>query len=154
MQVVSDQSYSRPQQQSQYQAPNYNVGNYGNQRPGSFSGPSRHGKIYHNDDAHNADVIHSRLLDLLDPSKHMHAHPGIPYDFYSGYILMVANNVDTDDNDVDTSSYSSYRGSSSSQTPATTHLYGILPNDVITELQRNYGRFYKVCTKLNLFQSF
>ena len=38
------------------------------------------------------DVIHNRLLDLLDPKKHM--HPGVPYDFYSGYILMVAKNVE------------------------------------------------------------
>merc|ERR1719297_698495 len=59
--------------------------------------------------AYDDNVIHSRLLDLLDPAKHM--HPGIPYDFYSGYILMVAKNVDVDDeNQVNTGSYYGSRG--------------------------------------------
>ena len=83
-------------------------------------------------------------MDLLDPAKHM--HPGIPYDFYSGYILMVAKNVDVDEeNQVYTGSYSrgSSRGNQQTQT-ATTHLYGQLPAEVTTDLQRNYGRFQKV----------
>merc|ERR1711982_14608 len=60
--------------------------------------------------AYDDSVIHSRLLDLLDPAKHM--HPGIPYDFYSGYILMVAKNVeiDDDDNDISSGSYYGSRG--------------------------------------------
>ena len=68
-------------------------------------------------------------------------HPGIPYDFYSGYILMVAKNVDTDDNDVNTGSYYGNRGAP--QSPST-HLYGKLPDMVVLDLQRNYGRFRKV----------
>ena len=32
--------------------------------------------IHHSDEGHDADVIHNRLLDLLDPQKHM--HPGKP----------------------------------------------------------------------------
>ena len=49
----------------------------------------------------------SRLLDLLDPAKHM--HPGIPYDFYDGYILMVADNVDDDINNVNNNGYGGHR---------------------------------------------
>ena len=32
--------------------------------------------IHHSDEGHDADIIHNRLLDLLDPAKHM--HPGKP----------------------------------------------------------------------------
>ena len=72
-------------------------------------------------------------------------HPGIPYDFYSGYILMVAKNVDVDEeNQVNTGSYYGSRGNQQTQT-ATTHLYGQLPDDVTRDMQRNYGRFQKVC---------
>ena len=88
----------------------------------------------------NSNVIHARLLDLLSPSQHI--HPGIPYDFYTGYILMVAKNVDTNDNTENTDSY--YSTGSRSHVPPTTYLYGRLPNAVITDLQRNYGTFYKV----------
>jgi len=116
----------------------------GGQRP-AVTSVGRNGRlIHHSDEGHDADVIHNRLLDLLDPAKHM--HPGIPYDFYNGYILMVAKNVDIDDdNDVNTgSSYS--RGNQQVQT-ATTHLYGQLPQEVVTDLQRNYGRFQKISSE-------
>ena len=96
------------------------------------------------------DVIHNRLLDLLDPKKHM--HPGVPYDFYSGYILMVAKNVDIDDDDTPGSYYGS-RGNQQSQS-ATTHLYGQLPDNVTTDLQRNYGRFQKVLLISQYFNLF
>jgi len=138
---------------NQYSNPN--SGSYGNpsvQRPGTYRNPSvqrpgtieRDGRlIQQQNDGYGNDVIHSRLLDLLDPAKHM--HPGIPYDFYSGYILMVAKNVDIDeDNQVNTGSYhGSSRGNQQTQT-ATTHLYGQLPAEVTTDLQRNYGRFQKI----------
>jgi len=116
----------------------------GGQRP-AVTSVGRNGRlIHHSDEGHDADVIHNRLLDLLDPAKHM--HPGIPYDFYNGYILMVAKNVDVDDdNDVNTgSSYS--RGNQQVRT-ATTHLYGQLPQEVVTDLQRNYGRFQKISSE-------
>jgi len=114
-------------------------------QPGVQRPVGRNGRIIqHSDEGHDADIIHNRLLDLLDPAKHM--HPGIPYDFYNGYILMVAKNVDVDDdNDVNTgSSYS--RGNQQVQT-ATTHLYGQLPQEVVTDLQRNYGRFQKISSE-------
>ncbi len=83
----------------------------------------------------------------MDPARHM--HPGIPYDFYSGYILMVADNVDDTSNNVNTGSsssgYSSYRSSTATRrTTPTTHLFGKLPDDVNAALQRNYGRVQKV----------
>merc|ERR1712008_545071 len=110
----------------------------GGQRP-AVTSVGRNGRlIHHSDEGHDADVIHNRLLDLLDPAKHM--HPGIPYDFYNGYILMVAKNVDIDDDNDVNSGYSYGRGN---PTPATTHLYGQLPQEVVTDLQRNYGRFQK-----------
>jgi len=114
------------------------------QRP-AVTSVGRNGRlIHHSDEGHDADVIHNRLLDLLDPQKHM--HPGIPYDFYNGYILMVAKNVDIDDDD-DVNTGSSYsRGNQQVQT-ASTHLYGKLPQEVFTDLQRNYGRFQKVSSE-------
>ena len=36
-------------------------------------------------------------------------HPGIPYDFYDGYILMVADNVDDDINNVNNNGYGGHR---------------------------------------------
>jgi hypothetical protein len=113
-------------------------------QPGVQRPVGRNGRIIqHSDEGHDADIIHNRLLDLLDPAKHM--HPGIPYDFYNGYILMVAKNVDVDDDDVNTgSSYS--RGNQQVRT-ATTHLYGQLPQEVVTDLQRNYGRFQKISSE-------
>ena len=67
------------------------------------------------------NAINQRLIKLLDPSEHK--HPGIPYDFYSGYIIMVANNADTG---------------------STTFLYGSLSYDMVTFLQRTYGLFQMV----------
>ena len=47
----------------------------GGQRP--LTSVGRNGRvIQHSDEGHNADIIHNRLLDLLDPAKHM--HPGKP----------------------------------------------------------------------------
>merc|ERR1712156_1344434 len=84
----------------------------------------------------------SRLLDLLDPAKHM--LPGIPYDFYDGYILMVADNVDDDINNVNNNGYGGHRGNSR---PVTTHLYGHLANEIIRDLQSSYGSFQTISNK-------
>merc|ERR1711953_497785 len=92
--------------------------------------------------AYDDSVIHSRLLDLLDPAKHM--HPGIPYDFYDGYILMVADNVDDDINNVNNNGYGGHRGNSR---PVTTHLYGHLANEIIRDLQSSYGSFQTISNK-------
>ena len=47
---------------------------------------------------YNNDEIHSRLLDLVDPARHN--HPGIPYDFHSGYIIMISDHMDEPDQQV------------------------------------------------------
>ena len=88
---------------------------------GRNSEATRRGRV--NQD-YNADVIHSRLMDLVDPARHV--HPGIPYDFFAGYILMTAEDLSED------SSYKSV------------NLLGELPHDVETELSRNYGRVNKL----------
>jgi len=132
-QIVSESQFARPSAFGHNQIDN-----------NSGSSGGRKGRVVQNSNGHlDNNLIHSRLLDLLDPAKHM--HPGIPYDFYSGYILMVAKNVDMDDddNDVTTGGYYGSRGNSRSPAP-TTHLYGQLPGKVVMDLQRNYGRFRKV----------
>jgi len=47
---------------------------------------------------YNHDEIHSRLLDLVDPARHN--HPGIPYDFFSGYIIMISDQLDEPESQV------------------------------------------------------
>ena len=90
-------------------------------------------------DTHNVyDDVH-KLMELIDPRKHMHV--GVPYDFYSGYVLMVANNVDTGTGTV-VNSGSGY-GSRSPATTPMTHLYGQLPTALIRELQTTYSRRFQ-----------
>ena len=36
---------------------------------------------------YNAEEIGNTLLDMVDPKRHI--HPGIPYDFYDGYIVVI-----------------------------------------------------------------
>lgn len=33
----------------------------------------------------------NRLLDMVDPARHV--HPGIPYDFFAGYVVLVADKI-------------------------------------------------------------
>ena len=90
-------------------------------------------------DAHNVHNDVHELMELIDPRKHMHV--GIPYDFYSGYVLMVANNIDTATDNV-----VNYGSGYSSRRPGTTpmtHLYGQLPTSLITELQTTYSRKFQ-----------
>ena len=83
-------------------------------------------------------------MNLIDPRRH--AHIGIPYDFHSGYLLMVANNIDIDSENVvnSGSSYGSRRGSN--QQPVA-HLYGKLPNSAIRELQTTHRRRFTEVSK-------
>ena len=93
---------------------------------------------------HNVhDDVH-KLMELIDPRKHMHV--GIPYDFYSGYILMVANNVYGID------SGSAYGSRSPANIPMT-HLYGQLPTSLIRELQTTYSRRFQQVHKIILSKS-
>jgi len=85
------------------------------------------------------DDVHE-LMNLIDPRRH--AHIGIPYDFHSGYLLMVANNIDIDSENVvnSGSSYGSSRGSNQQQSMPVAHLYGQLPTAAIRELQTTHRR--------------
>ena len=40
----------------------------------------------------HAEAVHSHLIQLMDPSRHI--HPGIPYDFYAGYVVVESQNLD------------------------------------------------------------
>ena len=77
-------------------------------------------------------------------------HPGIPYDFYSGYILMVAKNVDRDHEDESSSGsrygQSQYRtgGQRQQEVKESVHLYGRLSDETVSDLRRNYGGFNRV----------
>lgn len=68
-------------------------------------------------------------MDMMDPARHV--HPGIPYDFFAGYLIMIADSMNTvspnNDNDY-----------------GHVTLFGELPYDVETSLSRNYGRVNKV----------
>ena len=88
-------------------------------------------------------------MNLIDPRRH--AHIGIPYDFHSGYLLMVANNIDIDSENVvnSGSSYGSRRGSNQ----PVAQLYGQLPTAAIRELQTTHrSRFTEVFTRFWRFE--
>merc|ERR1719259_52145 len=77
----------------------------------------------------NSEVIGSTLLEMLDPGRHV--HPGIPYDFYSGYIVVVADHLASGQR------VGRYRA----PLPSTT-LIGQLPHRVASALSREQrGRF-------------
>merc|ERR1711971_707525 len=89
------------------------------------------------------DDIHE-LMNLFDPRRH--AYIGIPYDFHSGYLLMVANNIDIDSENVvnSGSSYGSRRG----RNQPVAQLYGQLPTAAIRELQTTHrSRFTQIVDK-------
>ena len=85
-----------------------------------------------NVDAKDQTLSFDLILTLkwLDPFQHM--HPGSAYDFYSGYILMVAETIDNH---------------GSGRNGQATFLYGTLTNEVVSDL-RTKGRFHEVvqCT--------
>lgn len=82
------------------------------------------------------DEVH-RIMDMIDPRRHTHV--GVPYDFYSGYILMVAKIPDTGSN------FGSRR--INQQSTQSVQLYGQLPTNVIRELQTTQRRFQEVSDK-------
>jgi len=76
--------------------------------------------------------VRNRLVQLVNPVRHN--HPGIPHDFFVGYILMVGENVDQAEQ------YSASYGPS----PGSTVILGKLPENVLQIFQTNYGRFNQV----------
>jgi len=122
-------------------------GNGGSHNGGSHNGGSHNGGS-HNGGTHDVHNDIHELMNLIDPRRH--AHIGIPYDFHSGYLLMVANNIDIDSENVvnSGSSYGSRRGSNQQQSMSVAHLYGKLPNAAIRELQTTHrSRFTEIVDK-------
>jgi len=89
------------------------------------------------DDLHND--VHT-LLEMIDPRRH--AHVGVPYDHYSGYIIMVAKIPEIASN----GARSNY-GYNNQQSTQSVQLFGQLPTDVIRELQTIQRTFQKVSDK-------
>lgn len=74
--------------------------------------------------------LHNKLMDMLSPSRHV--HPGIPYDFYTGYIVVIADHLTHAES-------SDYYG-----TAKYTTVVGALPDKVRNELEQNYGKYEHV----------
>ena len=65
---------------------------------------------------------------MIDPARHV--HPGIPYDFYSGYIVVIAEQL----------THAQRHGSHTDQTM----VVGQLPRKVQTALEQNWGLYQQV----------
>jgi hypothetical protein len=78
------------------------------------------------------------LLEMIDPRR----HAGVPYDHYSGYIVMVAKIPEIGSN----GARSNY-GYNNQQSTQSVQLFGQLPTDVIRELQTIQRTFQKVSDK-------
>jgi len=86
----------------------------------------------------HAEAVHSHLIQLMDPSRHV--HPGIPYDFYAGYVVVEAQNID----DSNRNNYQEEQ----------TVVLGQLPQVVRAKLEQQWGKYQyvndnKVIMKLN-----
>ena len=79
-------------------------------------------------DEHNLHNDVRRLLEMIDPKKQRPV--GVPYDSYSGYIVMIAKIPDI--------------GPNYGSRPQSVQLFGKLPTDVKQELQTIQGRFQEV----------
>jgi len=84
--------------------------------------------------------VHS-LLEMMDPRRHA-GHTGVPYDHYTGYIIMVAKIPEIGSN----GARSNY-GYNNQQSTQSVQLFGQLPTDVIRELQTIQRTFQKVSDK-------
>jgi len=87
----------------------------------------------------HAEAVHSHLLEMMDPARHV--HPGIPYDFYSGYVVVEAENLDG----------SGYPYGSAAEK---TIVLGQLPQKVRRKLENERGSYQyfddnKIIMKLN-----
>ena len=88
--------------------------------------------------------MHSHLIELMDPSRHV--HPGIPYDFYSGYVVVESLNLDD---------------GGQSRRQEETVVLGQLPQVVRAKLEEQWGKYqyvndnkvvyvYVICNKLEI----
>ena len=74
----------------------------------------------------HAEAVHSHLIELMDPSRHV--HPGIPYDFYSGYVVVESQNLDDGNHLVQEK----------------TTVLGQLPQVVRAKLEQQWGKYQYV----------
>jgi hypothetical protein len=86
----------------------------------------------------HAEAVHSHLIELMDPSRHI--HPGIPYDFYAGYVVVESQNIED--------------GNQNNRQQETTVVLGKLPQVVRVKLEEQWGKYQyvndnKVIMKLN-----
>ena len=70
----------------------------------------------------------------MDPSRHV--HPGIPYDFYTGYVVVEAQNLD---------------GQNQNNRQEKTVVLGQLPQVVRAKLEREWGKYQYVNDNKVLF---
>ena len=63
----------------------------------------------------------------MDPSRHV--HPGIPYDFYTGYVVVEAQNLD---------------GQNQNNRQEKTVVLGQLPQVVRAKLEQEWGKYQYV----------
>ena len=82
---------------------------------------------------HNLHNDVHQILTMIDPRRH--SRPGVPYDFYSGYIMMISKVPEIGGSH-------NYRNQHSSQS---VQLFGQLPADIIRQLQATQRRFQEVC---------
>ena len=77
-------------------------------------------------------MIGNTLLDMVDPQRHV--HPGIPYDFYSGYIVVESSETSLAQQPTD------YYGNPTDKTL----VIGDLSIAAKNKLQEQYGKFDQV----------
>ena len=73
-------------------------------------------------------AVHSHLIELMDPSRHV--HPGIPYDFYAGYVVVDSQNLDD--------------GNQNFRQQEKTIVLGKLPQVVRVKLEQQLGKYQYV----------
>ena len=73
-------------------------------------------------------AVHSHLIELMDPSRHV--HPGIPYDFYAGYVVVESQNLDD--------------GNQNVRQQEKTIVLGKLPQVVRVKLEQQWGKYQYV----------
>jgi|ERR1712029_776567 len=98
------------------------------QQNGVIQGSEAAHTIHRTGRDYDAEVIGNTLLDMVDPKRHV--HPGIPYDFYSGYLIVESSSTTV-------IPQTNYYGTSTD----TTEVVGELPQNVKTKLEDHRGKF-------------
>ena len=129
---TNDNYYNDPYgSNSRYDDDDDNTG-YGGHSSG---GNSRQGKV---SSGYQTNDIHDTLMQLVDIARN--ANPGIPQDFFAGYIIMHTDNINPD-------SVSNNHGYGASTNNKYVTILGELPYDVEQSLSQNYGKVNKISEK-------